>query len=92
MKHRNILWTGHLFMLILLGDGARWLFGSIRELSDLNLLLALAAMTGLVLNHLRWCFLDRQVDNKEILSKLDPLIVANYCIFILVLQVFHMHK
>jgi hypothetical protein len=89
MKHRKMLWAGHLFALILLADGVRWLAGNIRGLSDLNLLLALAAMTGLVLNHLRWWFLERQIDDRNALAKFDPLIVANYCILILVLQLFH---
>jgi hypothetical protein len=92
MKHRNMLWAGHLFVVILLADGVMWLVANIRGLPDLNLFLALAAMTGLVLNHLRWWFLDKKVDNKEILKKIDPLMVANYCILILVLQLFRFHK
>jgi len=89
MKNRKMLWAGHLFALILLGDGVRWLVGNMRDLSDLNLLIALAAMTGLVLNHCRWWLLSRQTDDKVIFAKIDLLMVANYCIFILVLQLVH---
>lgn len=92
MKHRNMLWAGHLFVLILLADGVQWLVGNVRGLSDYRLLLALAAMTGLILNHCRWWILGKRADNKEILDKIDPLILANYCIFVLVLQLFHFHK
>jgi len=87
-----MLWIGHLFVLILLADGVQWLVGNMRGLSDYRLLLALAAMTGLILNHCRWWILGNKEEDKHILDKIDPFIVANYCILVLVLQLFHFHR
>ncbi len=92
MKHRNMLWIGHLFVLILLGDGAGWLVGNMRGLSETRLLLALAAMTGLILNHCRWWILGNKIEDKQVLDKMDPLILANYCILILVMQLFRLYS
>ena len=80
--HRNMLWAGHLFVLILLGDGARWLIRSIRILPEFSLLLALGAMSLLVVNHIRWWSLAKTVDQSTAL-KIDTLVVANYCVLIL---------
>ena len=83
MMHRNMLWAGHLFVLILLGDGVRWLVGNIRGLPEFSLLLVLAAMSLLVVNHLRWWSMGKTVDEKTSL-KIDGLVMANYCILVLI--------
>lgn len=92
MKHRNMIWAGHVFLLILLADGVRWILENMRALSDYRLLLVMAAMTGLVLNHCRWWILGNRIEDKQFLDKIDPLILANYCIMVLVLQLFHLYS
>jgi len=82
--HRKMLWAGHVFMLILLGDGVRWLIGNIRGLPEFSLVLVLGAMSLLVVNHIRWWSLGKTVDESTTL-KIDALIVANYCILVLLL-------
>ena len=84
MMHRNMLWAGHLFVLILLGDGVRWLVGNIRGLPEFSLLLVLAAMSLLVVNHLRWWSMGKTVDENTSL-KIDGLVMANYCILVLII-------
>lgn len=91
MKHRCMLWAGHLFLFVILADGIQWLTQSIRSISSFSLFLALAAMTILALNHFRWWTLSKKVDEKEIADKIDVLMVANYCIFILVLVLASFH-
>jgi hypothetical protein len=53
--------------------------------------MALAVMTILALNHFRWWTLSKKVDEKEIAEKIDVLMVANYCIFILALVLVSFH-
>jgi hypothetical protein len=90
MKHKYVLWTGHLLLLILLTNGIRWLAGHIRGMSDLNMLLSLAVMTGLVLNHIRWWKLRNSLERGEVLEKLDLLVIGNYSILVLLLPVIHL--
>jgi uncharacterized membrane protein YidH (DUF202 family) len=91
MKHRCMLWAGHLFLFTILADGIQWLTQSIRSLSSFGLFIALAAMTILVFNHFRWWTLSKKVDEKEIADKIDVLIVTNYCIFVLALILMSYH-
>ena len=71
MKHRYMLWTGHGFVLLLLGEGIGWLVGNIRGMPEFSLLLVLAAMTFLVLNHFRWWALGKNVDDSTTIAKVD---------------------
>ena len=91
MMHRNLLWAGHLFVLILLGDGVRWLIGNIRGLPEFNLLLVLGAMSLLVVNHVRWWSLGKTADESTTL-KIDTLVVANYCVLILLVALVNLRK
>jgi hypothetical protein len=86
MKHRYMLWAGHLFVLIMLLQGLHWVAANIRSISEYALFLALAAMTGVVLNHSRWWVLSKKMNDEELLGKVDLLMLANYCILIFVLQ------
>jgi len=92
MRSRSVLWTGHLFMLILVINGVSWLVGYIRSLSELNLIFALAAMAGLILNHVRWWTVGKEIADQEILRKIDRLVIGNYFVLVLVLQVFRFHR
>ena len=90
MKHKYVLWTGHLLLLILLTNGIRWLACHIRDMSDLNMLLSLAVMTGLVLNHIRWWKLGNSLESGEVLEKVDLLVIGNYSVLVLLLPVIHL--
>ncbi len=91
MNHRYMFWTGHVFVLILLGEGIRWLVGNIRGLPEFNLLLVLAAMTVLVLNHFHWWNLGKKIENDATLEKVDGLVLANYCILVFVFGLLSFH-
>ena len=83
MKHKYLLWTGHLAAVLLLAGGVWWLMGDASGMPDYKMVIALAAMTALVVNHLRWWNLSREIGDRNILEKVDLLVVANYMIFIL---------
>jgi len=86
MNHRYMLWSGHLAVLILLAGGFWWLTEQMPGMPDSKLIVALVAMTALVFNHHRWWSLGKKVSEKDILDKIDLLVVANYCILVLVLS------
>ena len=88
--HKYALWTNHLLLLIVLTNGVRWLATQIHGLPEFNLLLSLAVMTGLVLNHIRWWKLSKGLEGKEVLEKVDLLVIGNYSILVLLLPVLHL--
>lgn len=92
MKHRCMLWAGHLFLFVILVDGIQWLTRCIRSTSSFSLFMVLAAMTILALNHFRWWALSKKVAEKEIADKIDVLMVANYCAVILALASVSIHR
>jgi chromate transport protein ChrA len=85
MRHHYMVWTGHFLAAVLMTFGLWWLVKHISGLPDFKLVLALAAITGLVLNHLRWNGLGRKVKDPEVLEKITFLCVANYLVMLLVL-------
>ena len=92
MKHRYMLWGGHLAVLALLACGLWWLIPAMPGMPDYRIFIALVAMTSLVFNHVRWWMLSRQVDEKEILDKIDLLVMANYCTVALILSLVEFGK
>ncbi len=85
MRHRYLLWTGHLIVIVFLFRGIFWVTENIRGMSGINLFLALAAMTCLVVNHVRWWALDKKVSQEGILGKIDQLMMGNYGVLALLL-------
>ena len=59
---------------------------------DYKLVVALAAMTGLVFNHLRWRSLSKKVNDPDTLEKVNLLIVSNYLILLLVVVLADFHR
>lgn len=83
MRSNSMVFIGHLMGFILIFVGLWWLIGNIPELSDYKLVIALAAVTGLVLNHFRWWGLSRKVDDRDVLDKVNYLVVSNYLVMML---------
>ena len=90
MKHKYVLWTGHLLLLILLMNGVRWVASHIRGMPEFDLFMSLSVMTVLVVNHIRWWKLGNSIENKEVLQKVDHLVIVNYSILVLLLPVTHL--
>jgi len=90
MKHKHVLWTGHLLLLILLMNGVRWVANHIRGMPEFDLFMSLAVMTGLVLNHIRWLRLCNSLESTDVVEKVDLLVVSNYSILVLLLPVIHL--
>jgi uncharacterized membrane protein len=91
MKPRYLVWTGHSLGLVLVLFGLWWLLGHISGMPDYKLVVVLAALTGLVLNHIRWRSLGKNVNDPETFEKINLLMVSNYLIllFLVVLADFH---
>jgi len=85
MRHRYMLWTGHLGVLLLLAGGLHWLLGEMPGMKDYKMMAALVAMTCLVFNHFRWWGLSKRIEEEDILGKIDLVVMVNYCIFALIL-------
>ena len=83
MRPGIMLFFGHLLGCILTLSGLWWLLGNMTSLPDYKLVVALAAVTGLVLNHFRWWRLDSKVQDDDIRVKVNYLIVSNYLIMLL---------
>ncbi len=83
MLSRSMLCVGHTIGFILLMFGLWWLVENISGLPDYKLVAALAALTGLVMNHYRWWRLGNRIDNREIIQKVNYLVVSNYVILLL---------
>ena len=77
-------WTVNILGLVLLSLGIWWLTEHISGIPDYKLVAALAAMTGLVLNHCRWQSLGRKINDRDTLEKINVLIVSNYLILLLI--------
>ncbi len=85
MSKRYLLWTGHLFLVVLLFRGIWWLAQNIQATGKIDLFLALAAMICLIANHVRWWVFDTRASQEGAVVKADQLMLTNYCILILLL-------
>ncbi|MBN2318971.1 MAG: hypothetical protein JXR49_07835 [Acidobacteria bacterium] len=83
MPSRLMLYVCHLVGFVLIMLGLWWLAENISGLPDYKLVAALAALTGLVVNHFRWWRLCCRVDNREIIQKVNHIIVSNYMVMLL---------
>jgi len=64
--------------------GIWWVMGNISGLPEYKLVAALAALTGLVLNHFRWWRLSSRSENREIIQKMNHLVISNYVVLLLI--------
>ena len=83
MPSRYMLYVCHLVGFVLIMLGLWWLVQNISGLPDYKLVAALAALTGLVINHFRWWRLCSRVDTREIIQKVNHIIVSNYVVILL---------
>jgi hypothetical protein len=84
MRPRYLVLTGHFLAFVLVSFGLRWLLGHISGMPDSKLVVSLAAMTGLVLNHLRWWSLGKRIDDPGTSERINLLMVSNYLVLLLV--------
>jgi len=83
MRPHSMLFAGHLLGFISIMLGLWWLAGNLAGLQDYKLVIALAAVTGLVMNHFRWWRLGRKIQDMDALDKVNYLVVSNYLVMIL---------
>ena len=92
MKDHFRLWTSHLLGLFLLLLGVWWLMENISGMPDYKLVVALAAMTGFVLNHFRWHKLVKKLDNFDMYKSINALVVSHYLILLFILAMVDFRK
>ena len=85
MRPYYMLFACHLLGFFLILCGLWWLALNLAILPDYKLVVALAAVTGLVVNHFRWWFLGRRIEDRGTLAKVNYLIAANYLVMFLLL-------
>lgn len=73
----------HLLGIIVVLFGAFWLVTNISGLPEYRLVIALAAISGLVFNHFRWCRLGEKIDDRDMANKVNHVVVANYMVLFL---------
>jgi hypothetical protein len=83
MRPQIMVFVGHLLGGLLILLGLWWLVENMAALPDYKLVVALAAVTGLVLSHFRWWRLGRKIHDDGICVKVNYLIVSNYLIMLL---------
>jgi hypothetical protein len=83
MRPQIMALVGHLLGGLLALLGIWWLVENMAALPDYKLVVALAAVTGLVLSHFRWWRLGRKIHDEDIGVKVHYLIVSNYLIMLL---------
>lgn len=75
--------AGHLLGGLVLVLGILWIVTHISVLPDYKLIVILAAMNIMVLNHFRWYRLSRKPEGTDVTIKVNHLVLAHYMILIL---------
>ena len=78
-----MLLVSHLLGFLLILFGLWWIAGNMAALPDYKLIVALAAVTGLVLNHFRWWYWGKKVNDRDTLEKVNYLMATNYLVMLL---------
>jgi hypothetical protein len=76
---------GHFLGALVTLFGIWWLVINIAEMPDYKLIVVLAALNILVLNHFRWWNLGGKTDGGELWHKVDHIVVSNYMVLLLFL-------
>ncbi|MBN2242270.1 MAG: hypothetical protein JW793_06230 [Acidobacteria bacterium] len=83
MASRSMIFVCHLVGFVLILAGLSWLALNISGMPDYRLVVALAALTVLVVNHFRWWRLCNILDDREALQKVNHVVIANYLVMLL---------
>ena len=75
---------GHFLWGVVFILGFIWMVTHIAVLPDYKLIIVLAALNILVLNHMRWYRLSRKSEGTDITAKVNHLLVSHYMILVLV--------
>ena len=74
---------GHFLGVLVTLFGIWWVVINITDMPDYKLIVILAALNILVLNHLRWWNLGRKIEGGELWRKADHIVVSNYMVMLL---------
>lgn len=74
---------GHFLGAVVLALGILWALTHVSVLPDHKLIVIMAALNILALNHLRWHRLSRKQDGVEATAKVNHLVITHYMILIL---------
>jgi len=80
-----MLAVGRFLGILLAAFGVWWIVAHIADMPDSRLVVALAALTILVLNHVRWWRLGTKTGDGDIPEGVDHIVVSNYVVMLLVL-------
>ena len=83
MRSRSMLFISNLLGFMVMLFSLWWIAENIAVLPDYKLIVALAAVTGLVANHFRWWSWGNKVNGNEALEKMSYLVVCNYLVMLL---------
>ena len=83
MKSRYMVWTGHFLAFVLVVFGFWWLGKHMPGMPGYKQVVAFVAMTGLILNHIRWAGFGRSVADQETCEKINLLVISNYLVLLL---------
>ena len=83
MRSRSMLFISNLLGFMVMLFSLWWIAENIAVLPDYKLIVALAAVTGLVANHFRWWSWGKKVNGNEALEKMSYLVVCNYLVMLL---------
>lgn len=83
MLYRSMRYVCHIIGFILMLFGFWWLAAHISGLPDYKLVVALTALTVLIISHFRWWRLSSEAEDREIDRKVNHIIVSNYLVMLL---------
>lgn len=74
---------GHFLGALVMLFGIWWLAINIADMPDYRLIVIVAALNILALNHVRWWNLGKQTNGGELWRKADHIVVSNYMVMLL---------
>lgn len=83
MRHSWTVWTAHFCFFALLTWAFWWTARKLVGLPDYQVVVILAAMTGLAINHFRWWNLTKSIA-KETAERLNLIMLGSYLIMLLI--------
>ena len=85
MRPLPTLIIGHLLGVIVVLFGLWWIVTNISGLPGTMLTVVFAAVTILIMNHIRWWYVGRNLEDSDVLAKMSHIVVSNYIVMVLFL-------
>jgi hypothetical protein len=92
MRRRYMVWTGNFLAFAVLAFGVWMLVGYMPAIPSHKLLCGIAALTGILWNHLRWRKIVDSIGDPDIAGKIDHLIVAHNMVLLLAFALLDFHR